>query len=117
MAPSETSIISNFLLPPAPLPMIITLAQFRRLFPRPTRDGAAVKALYAELAHQVSLGVDDVRRNIAAEVRRGVDLRRQVRAARRRARGDTRWGRLSGEVAADVRMDVQVGGMDSFSSA
>jgi centromere-localized protein 2 len=110
MAPSETSILSNFLLPPAPLPMVVTLAQFRRLFPRPTRDRPAVRALYAELAHQVSLGVDEVKRNIAAEVRRGVALRRQVREARRRAMRGARWVRVEGRVSADARMDAQVGG-------
>jgi centromere-localized protein 2 len=109
MAPSETSILSNFLLPPAPLPMVVTLAQFRRLFPRPTRDRPAVKALYAELAHQVSLGVDEVKRNIAAEVRRGVALRRQVRDARRRAMRGARWARVGEGAGADARMDGQVG--------
>jgi centromere-localized protein 2 len=111
MSPSETSILSNFLLPPAPLPMIITLAQFRKLFPRQTRNSPAVRALYAELAHQVSLGVDEVKRNIAAEVRRGVTLRREVRAAKRRMQS-SRWAAVGEEMAEDVRMNGQVSVFD-----
>jgi centromere-localized protein 2 len=86
--------------------MIFTLAQFRKLFPRQTRKSPAIKALYAELAHQVSLGVDDVKRNIAAEVRRGVVLRRKVRGAKRRMQR-RRWA-IGEEMAEDVRMDGQV---------
>ncbi|KAF2803985.1 uncharacterized protein BDZ99DRAFT_398880 [Mytilinidion resinicola] len=76
MAPTEASILSNFLLPPAPLPAFMTLRQFTELFPRALQSEPEIKVLYRELQHQRAIDADDVKRNIAAEVNRGEKQRR-----------------------------------------
>lgn len=84
MAPSESSILSSFLLPPAPLQTIITLRQFTDLFPRALQSNPAIPKLYRELQHQRAIDTDDVKRNIAAECKRGERQAREVARARRR---------------------------------
>lgn len=89
MAPTETSILSNFLLHPAPLPAIISLQQFTELFPPTQRADPQIPVLYRELQHQRAMDTDDVRRNIAAEAIRGQAHMREVRRERRRANKQT----------------------------
>lgn len=85
MAPTESMILSTFLLPPTPLPAIITLKAFTELFPRSQQSSPQVKALYRDLQQQRTRLTDAVGRNIAAEVKRGDAQRRVVVRARREA--------------------------------
>ncbi|PBP21952.1 hypothetical protein BUE80_DR007266 [Diplocarpon rosae] len=85
MAPTEATILSNFLLSPAPLPSIISLKAFTELFPRSQQNSPQVKALYRDLQHQRACLTDAVTRNIEHEVKRGVMQRRLVIRARREA--------------------------------
>lgn len=84
MAPNESSILSNFLLPPAPLPVVISLAEFTELFPTAQRSDPQIGILYRELQHQRAMDADGVKHNIAAEVKRGEIQRREVVRSRRR---------------------------------
>jgi len=83
MAPTEATILSTFLLPPAPLPTIISLKAFTELFPRSQQSSPQIKALYRDLQHQRVRFTDAVARNIAAETKRGNAQRRAVVRARR----------------------------------
>lgn len=85
MAPTEATILSTFLLPPAPLPSIITLKAFTELFPRSQQSSPQIKALYRDLQHQRGKLTDTIARNIAAEVKRGISQRRVVIRTRRAA--------------------------------
>jgi centromere-localized protein 2 len=85
MAPTEATILSTFLLPPAPLPSIITLKAFTELFPRAQQSSPQIKALYRDLQHQRSRLTDSITRNIGAEVKRGNAQRRVIVRARRAA--------------------------------
>ncbi|KAF1809101.1 hypothetical protein P152DRAFT_404046 [Eremomyces bilateralis CBS 781.70] len=78
MPPTEKSILTNFLLPPAPLSTVITQKKFTELFPRTLQGNPAVGALYRELQHQRALGIDQVARSIEGEVHRGERQARQV---------------------------------------
>ncbi|CAL3972853.1 hypothetical protein PZA11_004143 [Diplocarpon coronariae] len=85
MAPTEATILSAFLLSPAPLPSIISLKAFTELFPRSQQNSPQVKALYRDLQYQRARLTDAVTRNIGHEVKRGVAQRRQIVRARREA--------------------------------
>lgn len=106
MAPSESSILRRFLLSPAPLPSVVSLRQFRDLFPRSYRDHPHVKLLYRELQHLRALDVDDVQANITREVKRGDRLRRQLRRINPENDISTR----DSEVALDVELDMAIFG-------
>lgn len=84
MPETEQTILSNFLLPPAPLPSIISLEKFRELFPRSQRSNPQVDHLYRELQGLRALDIGNVKRNISREVKRGERQRRQVVKTRRR---------------------------------
>lgn len=83
MAPTEESILDNFLLTPAPLPTIITLQKFTDLFPRSQRSNPQIRLLYRELQHRRGLQTDEVQANIEQEVKQGGRQRREVARARR----------------------------------
>lgn len=83
MAPTEATILTNFLLPPALLPSIITLKAFIELFPRAQQSSPQIKVLYRDLQHQRARLADNVGRNIATELKRGNVERREVIRARR----------------------------------
>lgn len=85
MAPSESSILRNFLLPPAPLPVALPFDQFKDLFPRSLQANPGVVALYRELQHQRAIDMDDVKRNIETEVKKGELQRREVLRARKKS--------------------------------
>lgn len=84
MSETEQTILSKFLLLPAPLPSIILLENFTDLFPRSQRSNPQIKHLYLELQGLRSLDIENVRRNISREVKRGERQRRQVVKTRRR---------------------------------
>ena len=81
--PTESQILTNYLLLPADLRTIITPNQFAALFPRPHQSSPNIQTLYRDLEHQRSAAVDAVRKNIAVETKRGYRLRDEVAKARR----------------------------------
>lgn len=83
MAPTEATILSNYLLLPARLPAIVSLQEFVAFFPRSQQSSPQVRALYRDLQQQRNALVDAVAHNIEGEVRRGGALRRAVAEARR----------------------------------
>jgi centromere-localized protein 2 len=85
MPPTEATLLSAFLLPPAPLPAILTLKSFTQLFPKSQQSSPQVKALYRDLQNQRARITDAVAKNIVAEVKRGNAQRRAVVRARREA--------------------------------
>lgn len=85
MAPSESSILRNFLLPPAPVAVALPFEQFQELFPRSLQANPKIQDLYRELQRQRAIDIDDVRRNIEVEVKKGEQQRREVIRARRKS--------------------------------
>jgi centromere-localized protein 2 len=85
MAPSESSIVRNFLLSPAPLPVALPFDQFKDLFPTSLQANPEVVALYRELQHQRAIDMDDVKRNIETEARKGELQQREVLRARKKS--------------------------------
>ncbi len=104
MAPTEASILSNFLLLPAPLPTIITLQKFTELVPKPHRSNPQVKLLYRELQHLRGLQTDEVKRNIAEEVKLGRKQQKEVVKVRRRAEKHE----LGGVDGKEIELEGQV---------
>lgn len=83
MAPTEATLLSTFLLPPAPLPNLISLAAFSALFPSSQRTSPQIKALYRDLQRQRGNLVDTITANIQIETKKGVAQRRAVVRVRR----------------------------------
>lgn len=83
MAPTEASILTNFLLLPAPLHTIITLQKFTELFPRQLRSNPQIKLLYRELQYLRGLQTDEIKENIAREVKIGSRQQKEVARSRR----------------------------------
>ncbi len=78
MAPTESKILSNYLLVPAQLPSIISLQEFITLFPRSLQSSPQVRSLYRDLqSHRNSL-VDSIAEGIETEAKKGKGLRRFV---------------------------------------
>ncbi|KLU91559.1 hypothetical protein MAPG_10077 [Magnaporthiopsis poae ATCC 64411] len=79
MAPTESTILSNYLLVPAQLPTIISLDEFRSFFPPGQRSSPQVRTLYRDLQRQRNSIVDDVADNIDVEAgQHARAIRRQV---------------------------------------
>ncbi|KEY64059.1 hypothetical protein S7711_07421 [Stachybotrys chartarum IBT 7711] len=85
MAPTESDILTNFLLQPAGLTSITTLQQFESLFPSALHGSPQLRSLFRDLQSQRNAVVDLVAANIATEVKRGVVMRREVVRAKREA--------------------------------
>ena len=83
MAPSEFSILSNFLLKPASLPGILSLPTFTDLVPQSQQNDLQIKSLYLNLKSERAFNLEHIRRNIDHECKRGERQRRQVIKARR----------------------------------
>ncbi|ORY60108.1 Cnl2/NKP2 family protein-domain-containing protein [Pseudomassariella vexata] len=83
MAPTEATILQNYLLLPARLPSIISLEQFTSYFPKSQQSSPQIRALYRDLQQQRNAVVDSVAQNIDSEVKLGRSLRRAVAQARR----------------------------------
>jgi len=91
MAPTssttEQTILTHFLLPPSPLPIILSLAQFTAFFPKSQQSSPQIRILYRDLQTQRASVSDTVARNIILEVKRGNAQRRAVIRGRRVAEG------------------------------
>jgi centromere-localized protein 2 len=85
MAPTESTILENYLLLPAQLASIISLKEFTELFPRAQQSSPQVKTLYRDLQTQRNALIDAVAENIETEAKRAKALRREVLRAKREA--------------------------------
>ncbi|KAK7525079.1 Cnl2/NKP2 family protein-domain-containing protein [Phyllosticta citriasiana] len=118
MPHTETSILSDFLLRPAPLTNVITLQQFIDLFPRAQASNPAIPRLYRELQHQRATDIDDVKRFIAGEAKRGEQQARQIAKRRRKEeRGELEEAGLTPDERLDVQMDEDLYGPSGASFA
>ncbi|OAA60944.1 Kinetochore subunit NKP2 [Niveomyces insectorum RCEF 264] len=82
MAPSEAAILEQFLLVPAQLPAVVSLADFAALFPKALQTSPHVRTLYRDLQRQRNAVVDAVTADIVDEIARGRLLRRHAVRAR-----------------------------------
>lgn len=82
MAPSEHSILSNFLLSPAPLPTMISLQKFTNYFPKQLRNHPHIRTMYRELQQVREHDMDQVNENIDREVKLGEQQQAELQKAR-----------------------------------
>jgi predicted RNase H-like nuclease len=116
MPPTEATLLSAFLLPPAPLPAIISLKSFTQLFPRSQQSSPQVKTLYRDLQNQRARITDAVAKNIVAEVKRGNAQRRAVVRARREAEKEEQEDEVDVETAVSQARFMPEYGMLTGSS-
>lgn len=85
MAPTEATILSNFLLPPAPLPAVISLKTFTALFTKvqQTQSSDHIRALYRDLQLARRQLTDAISVKIEKEAKNGIAQRRMVIRSRR----------------------------------
>jgi centromere-localized protein 2 len=104
MAPTEASILSNFLLTPAPLDAAISREQFAAPFPRAYQASEDVDILYRELSRQIAQGIEEVKANISAESQRGARQQRLISKAQRK----THQSQIDSLELQDIQMDMEV---------
>ncbi|EIT80802.1 hypothetical protein AO1008_05640 [Aspergillus oryzae 100-8] len=109
MAPSEASILSNFLLSPASLPTIISLRQFTELFPKRLRSHPHIRALYRELQQLREQDMDLVNGNIDQELHQGESQKAELRKSILNTGVDG----MSANDQREIDMDVQLFGQTS----
>jgi centromere-localized protein 2 len=85
MAPSESEVLTNYLLQPSKLTSIITFPQFQALFPAAVADKPALRTLFHDIRLQRDAILGEVAANIEAEVIRGNVMRKEVLRVRRGA--------------------------------
>lgn len=85
MAPTEQTILRNYLLVPAQLPSFISLQEFITLFPRQLQSSPRIRSLYRDLQSQRNSVVDAVAEQIEQEAKQGKAMRRAVIRSRREA--------------------------------
>ncbi|KAL4941239.1 hypothetical protein BDV06DRAFT_212837 [Aspergillus oleicola] len=112
MAPSETSILSNFLLSAASLPTVMSLQQFTELFPKRLRAHPHIRVLYRELQQLREQDMDIVNENIDKEVRRGESQKAELR----KSLAETGVDGADMKDQHEMDMDVQLFGPTSASS-
>lgn len=81
MAPSEESILSNFLLTPAPLPTVLSLQKFTEFFPKRLRNHPHIRTLYRELQQVREQDMDRVNEGIDREIQHGETQKAELRKA------------------------------------
>jgi centromere-localized protein 2 len=111
MAPTEESILSNFLLSPASLPTIISLQRFTEMFPKRLQSHPQIKVLYRELQELRSQDIDMVTENILQEVRRGQTQRTDLLKAAKASGIDG----LDVDAHREIDLDLQLFGLTSSS--
>lgn len=109
MAPTEASILSKFLLSPAPLPTAISLQQFTELFPKRLRAHPHIRVLYRELQQVREQDMDLVNENIDKELQQS-ELRK---AELRKSIMHTGVDGMSMDDQREMDMDVQLFGQAS----
>lgn len=100
--PTESDILTNYLLQPAPLPSIATFDQFALLFPRALHNSSQLRSLYRDLQAQRNVVVDAVAANIQDEVKRGAVMRKEVLRQKREAERDDMDGEVEMERAVSL---------------
>ncbi|KKF95560.1 Cnl2/NKP2 family protein [Ceratocystis platani] len=88
MPPTESSILTKYLLLPSTLPAIVSLADFTAMFPKAQQASPHIRTLYHDLQEQRAELIDAVAANIKEEVARGRELRRAVARQRRQIEAD-----------------------------
>ncbi|KAK7425271.1 hypothetical protein QQZ08_008292 [Neonectria magnoliae] len=106
MAPTESELLTNYLIQPSGLTSITTLDQFKALFPRPLQSSPQVRSLYRDLQAQRNAVLDGVAAGIEAEVKGGNALRREVIRARRAAERDE----VDGEIEMERALFGEISG-------
>ncbi|PKY02644.1 hypothetical protein P168DRAFT_298382 [Aspergillus campestris IBT 28561] len=109
MAPTEASILSKFLLSPAPLPTAISLQQFTELFPKRLRAHPHIRVLYRELQQVREQDMDLVNENIDKELRQSELQKAELRKSLMRTGVDG----MSMDDQREMDMDVQLFGQAS----
>jgi centromere-localized protein 2 len=84
MPPTESQILTSFLLPPAPLPTSLPLSRFALLFPPSAQSSPVIISLYHDLQSLRNEDIATVRKNIEAECQRGAKQIREMRRERRK---------------------------------
>lgn len=79
----EAKLLTDFLVAPASLRDFVTPRQFANVFPSAHRSSPAVQELYRELNALRERDIDAVRQDIADEVRRSKQLKREYAHQRR----------------------------------
>ena len=102
MASTEHTILTDFLLPPAPLPALISLKAFTGLFPHSQQSSPEIKSLYRDLQHQRATIIDSITQNIVVEVKRGNVQCRAVVKARRAAERELQDDEADVEFAVNI---------------
>ncbi|KAI6249721.1 hypothetical protein HI914_01316 [Erysiphe necator] len=87
---TELSILTKFLLSPAPLPALISLKTFTTLFPHSQRSSPAIRALYRNLQTSRLQTIDQINQNIIKESKKGTKQRRIIAKARQEEKDDIR---------------------------
>ncbi|KAH0490502.1 hypothetical protein TgHK011_001969 [Trichoderma gracile] len=105
MPPTESDILTNYLLQPAPLPSILTFNQFVLLFPRQLQHAPQLRSLYRDLQAQRNAVIDAVAANIEDEVKRGAVMRKEVLRLKREAERE--------DIDGEVEMERALFGHDS----
>lgn len=100
--PTESDILTNYLLQPAPLPSITTFNQFALLFPRALHNSSQLRSLYRDLQAQRNAVVDAVAASIQDEVKRGAAMRKEVLRQKREAERDDMDGEVEMERAVSL---------------
>ncbi|CAO2650921.1 Nn.00g092180.m01.CDS01 [Neocucurbitaria sp. VM-36] len=106
MPSQEAKILGDFLLAPAALRDFMTLRQFTDIFPKSHRTNPAVQDLYRELQRLREKDIEVVRRNIADEVKRSKQLRREYAKERRQLDGAT----VAGLDPIALQMEEEISG-------
>ncbi|TID24081.1 hypothetical protein E6O75_ATG02446 [Venturia nashicola] len=83
MPPTESNLLTSFLLPPSPLPTILPLPKFTALFPPSLHSSPSIPTLYADLHSQRTTTITDIRKNILSESSRGSLHLHHLRKARK----------------------------------
>ncbi|GAB1192300.1 hypothetical protein APSETT444_001489 [Aspergillus pseudonomiae] len=124
MAPSEASILSNFLLSPASLPTIISLQQFTELFPKRLRSHPHIRALYRELQQLREQDMDLVNGNIDQELRQGESQKAELRKSILNTGvdgelSDLRYGKTQGPLGttSEDMMNETIDGLEHLENA
>ncbi|PYI22519.1 hypothetical protein BO86DRAFT_385989 [Aspergillus japonicus CBS 114.51] len=112
MAPSETAILSNFLLTPAPLPTIISLQQFTEFFPKRLRSHPHIRVLYRELQEIREQDMDLVNENIDKEAVQGERQKAELRKSLMKTGIDG----ISSAEQREMDMDVELFGQTTSTS-
>ncbi|KAJ5102596.1 hypothetical protein N7532_003125 [Penicillium argentinense] len=109
MAPTEESILSKFLLSPAPLPTVLSLQKFTELFPKRLRGHPHIRTLYRELQQVREHDLDRVNENIDHELQQGERQKAELRKAMLAEGVEA----ANADEQREIDMDIQLFGQNS----